>query len=123
LGAVITKLIDEKFPKVFSPVVNSVLNAIIDANKESVFIRKRIRDLLFGYKVEMLETIDKMLKPLKMFGIQYQSLPNNMFGLLYNLNNTPEGPFEIYTGIGDDSQSLGQIVSWKGLKSDIYQFY
>lgn len=123
MGAVITKLIDEKFPKVFSPVVNSVLNAIIDANKESVFIRKRIRDLLFGYKVEMLETIDKMLKPLKMFGIQYQSLPNNMFGLLHNRNNTHEGPFEIYTGIGDDSQSLGQIVSWKGLKSDKYQFY
>ncbi len=116
MGAVVTKLIDEKFPKVFSPVVNSVLNAIIDANKESVFIRKQIRDLLFGYKVEMFETIDKMLEPLKIFGIKYQSLPNNTFGLLYNRNNTPEGPFEIYTGIGDDSQSLGQIISWKGLK-------
>jgi len=116
LGAVVTKLIDEKFPKVFSPVVNSVLNAIIDANKESIFIRKQIRDLLFGYKIEMLETIDKMLEPLKIFGIKYQNLPNNTFGLLYNRNNTPEGPFEIYTGIGDDSQSLGQIVSWKGLK-------
>lgn len=116
MGAVVIKIIDKMIPMVFNPIVYSVMNVIIDYNKQNIFIRKRIRDLIFGYKIEMLESIEKMLKPLKIFGIKYKTLANNTFGLLYGRNDTPEGPFEIYTGIGGNSQNLGQFSSWKGKK-------
>lgn len=62
------------------------------------------RDILLGFRVNLLDTVTTLIRPLEMLGFRKEDLlpgggvPNNTFGLMYGKNNTPEGPYEVYTG-------------------------
>lgn len=103
-------------PSILNPVIYFVINRIIDSYDQKVFVEKTVRELIFGYKVPILDSLSKYIKPLAMFGFKLDLLPNNTFGILYGQNNTAEGPYEIYSGLRDTSHKFGQFASWRGKK-------
>ncbi|RWS23125.1 Lysosome membrane protein 2-like protein [Leptotrombidium deliense] len=91
------------------------MTALLQFHNQNLFTTKTVRELLFdGYRVNVLDTINLISMPLKIIGISipYVPLINNTFGIFHNKNNTPEGPFEVFTGI-DDYTKIGQFVAWK----------
>lgn len=74
-----------------------------------------------GHKINIFETLEQILDPLQVFGIKKEDLipnedlPNNAFGVLNGKNNTKSGPFEVYTGIRDETK-IGYMVSYKNEK-------
>ena len=64
--------------------------------------------------------MDTFIQPLKRLGLSFEALPpsppDNMFGLMYGRNDTPEGEHEIYTGQAGTSHIFGYFASHKGKK-------
>lgn len=100
-----------------NPMVYTVINGFLDAHQQSMFMTRSVRELFFGFKINLLDTIDTLVGPLKQLGISLDALPpgppDNMFGILYGRNNTPEGPYEIYTGKGSTTYQFGAVVAYK----------
>lgn len=123
LGQTISDMIETQLPMapLTSPIVYTVVNGIMDAHGQSLFMKKSVRDVLFGFKINLLETLDTFVNPLRRLGISLDALPpnppDNMFGLLYGRNNTPEGEHEIYTGLHGTSHMFGYFASHKGQKA------
>ncbi|XP_061662979.1 platelet glycoprotein 4 [Syngnathoides biaculeatus] len=80
-----------KLPKVMHP----VLEAMIKASKSSLFQRRSVRELLWGYK-------DPMLK--------------STVGLFAPYNGTFDGYYNIYSGEANISR-VGTIDKWRGSRS------
>lgn len=120
LGQTIADMIEKQLPlaPVTSPVAYALVNSLLDSHDMSLFMKKSVREVLLGFKVNLLETIDTFTQPLKNLGISLDALPpsppGNMFGLLYGRNDTPEGEYEMYTGQGSTSEMLGSFVTYKG---------
>lgn len=123
LGQAISDLVGSQLPlaPITSPLVYSMLNTFLDAHGQSLFMTKSVREVIYGFKVNLLETMETLTTPLRNLGITLDALPpsppENMFGLLYGRNDTPEGEFEIYTGKGSSSKLLGVFKSIKGSSS------
>lgn len=120
LGQAISDLLGNQLPlaPLTSPLVYSMLNTFLDAHGQSLFMTKTVREVIYGFKVNLLETIETLTTPLRNMGIKLDALPpsppGNMFGLLYGRNDTPEGEFEIYTGKGSTAKFLGSFKTVKG---------
>lgn len=112
-------MLEEQLPMapVTAPMVFTMVNSFLDMHQQSLFMKRSIGEVFSGFKINILDTIDTLTGPLKNMGIKLDALPpgppDNMFGLLYQKNNTPEGPYEIYTGKGSTSSQLGYFVAFK----------
>lgn len=82
-----------------------------------LFMRRSVREVLFGYKINLLETIGALLQPLRSLGISLDAIPagppDNTFGILYGKNGTANGPFTVYTGQGSTSDRYATFVAYQ----------
>ncbi|XP_059168458.1 lysosome membrane protein 2-like [Physella acuta] len=86
----------------FDELVDLILNAI----GERLFIQLSVHDLMWGYE-------DPLLKDAKEIARMFNRTLNmsDYFGLFYNQNNTDDGLYQIYSGVkGIDN--FGKIVTW-----------
>lgn len=119
LGESLSDMLEEQLPMapLTSPAVFTMVNSFLDMHQQSLFMNKAVGDIFAGFKINILDTIDTLTLPLKNLGIKLDALPpsppDNMFGLLYGKNNTPEGPYEIYTGKGSTASDFGYWVAYK----------
>ncbi|RWS13067.1 Lysosome membrane protein 2-like protein [Dinothrombium tinctorium] len=110
-----------KLPSVVSPFIYGTLSGILRIFGQNLFTRQTVRELIFGKRNQLLDTIVTLMKPFDLLGIKIKQFPkealppNNTFGLLVGRNNTRTGPLEIYSGI-DGKHRPGRIISWKGQK-------
>ena len=117
LGSTIAEMVKEKVPLsgVTSPVIYSTISALLAAHSQNLFMTRTVRDILYGFRINLLDTVTTLIKPLEMLGFKDLlpggGVPNNTFGLLYGKNNTPEGPYEIYTGI--NNKPYIHLIKWK----------
>jgi hypothetical protein len=123
LAQTISDMIESQLPlaPVTSPVAFALVNSLLDSHGMTLFMRKSVKDVLLGFKVNLLETMDTFTTPLKNLGIKLDALPpsppGNMFGLLYGKNDTAEGEFEMYTGVGNTGDMIGFFLTFKGKNS------
>ena len=119
LGGTIGDLVLDNIPfaGVTSPVIFGTVNTFLASHRQNLFMKRSPREIILGYKVNLLETISSLIKPLEALGIKGLLPENgpkdNVFGLLYGRNNTPEGPYEMWTGVGDSTNNYSMFISWK----------
>ena len=112
-------MIEDQVPMtpLLNPMVYTIVNSFLDAHQQGLFMKRSMREIFYGFKINLLDTIDTLVTPLKQLGIKIDALPpgppDNMFGLFYGRNNTPEGPYEIYTGEGMTTYQFGQVIAYK----------
>jgi len=92
-------------------VLSSILNGIFASARETLIIRKKVREILFeGYHVNF---VNELIGLTQKFGMPFQSpLPNNTFGLFYKKNGSSPGIYSINTGTKDVMQ-LKQISTFR----------
>lgn len=119
LGSIIPKVIDGlPFPPIFNSLPYRAVNSFLESHKQTLFVNTTIRDLLYGYKLDILDTAEGFANTLSPFGISSdimpkQHFPNNSFGILNGRNGTLDGPFEVYTGLSSTQDMFGYFKSWK----------
>ncbi|XP_049639322.1 platelet glycoprotein 4-like [Suncus etruscus] len=86
------------YPSAF---VQSVLNSLIKKSKSSMFQRRTVKELLWGYKDPFLSLVPYPI--------------DATVGLFYPYNNTADGVFRVFTG-KDNVSKVGIIDSYKGQK-------
>lgn len=107
--------------KLVSPFLYSIVSGALIAHGHNLFLKTTPRQLLQGHHINIFETASEMVKPFSVFGLKEEDLlptkdlPNNAFGILNGKNATPVGPFEINTGLYDQSRYT-YMVSYKGQK-------
>ena len=90
-------------------------------HNQHLFINTTIRELLYGYKLDILDTAESYSETFAKFGIDIMPtklFPNNSFGILNARNGTPDGPYEMYTGLGGSHDLFGHFKTWNGIKYD-----
>src|SRR6218665_2337780 len=95
------------------------INSFLEEHEQQLFINTTIRGLIYGYKLDFLDTAMSYSDTLRNFNIEMKPskfLPNNSFGILNGRNGTPDGPYEMYTGIGGTQDQFGVIKTWNGLE-------
>uniref|UniRef100_A0A8B9RLI0 Platelet glycoprotein 4 n=1 Tax=Astyanax mexicanus TaxID=7994 RepID=A0A8B9RLI0_ASTMX len=80
------------FQGVYSLIDHTVANMLIQLSKATLFQRRTVRELLWGYT-------DPMLK--------------STLGVFYPYNNTFDGPYSVFTG-KDDITKVAYIDNWRG---------
>ncbi len=93
------------------------INAFLDQHNQHLFINTTIRQLIYGYKLDLLDTAESYSSLLGKFGFDImptELFPNNSFGILNGRNGTPDGPYEMYTGLGGTGDQFGVFKTWKG---------
>lgn len=106
-------------PMALSPFVYGLTSVFLILHSESIFIKTTPRKLLMGYKVNLLDTAEAMLRPLAFSGLKpeniipLQDLPNNSFGILNGKNHTPIGPWQVYTGYDIPKNLYTSAVTFK----------
>ncbi|XP_054158913.1 lysosome membrane protein 2-like [Oppia nitens] len=118
LGSIVPKVIDGlPIPPIFSSLPYRAVNSFLDSHQQTLFINTTVRDLLFGYKLDILDTAEGFANTLSRFGVSdfmpKEFFPNNSFGVLNGRNGTLDGPFEVYTGLSDTEDMFGYFKSWK----------
>ena len=120
LGSIIPKVIDNlPFPPLpfFDTLPYRAVNRFIDSHKQSLFINTTVRELLYGYKLDILDTAEGFANTLSSWGtsdfMPREFFPNNSFGILNGRNGTLDGPFEVYTGLGGTQDLFGYFKTWK----------
>ncbi|CAG2108526.1 unnamed protein product, partial [Medioppia subpectinata] len=59
LGSIIPKLVDGlPLPPLFDSLPYRAVNSFLDDHKQSLFVNTTVRDLLFGYKLDILDTAE-----------------------------------------------------------------
>jgi len=97
--------------KVVSPFLYSIISTVLISHGHNLFLKTTPKQLLRGHRINIFDTAAAIVEPLSVFGIKKddilpsEDLPNNAFGILNGKNDTPTGPFEIYTGQGDNGLS------------------
>ncbi|XP_023223563.1 lysosome membrane protein 2-like isoform X2 [Centruroides sculpturatus] len=111
----IVQLASDSIPTILKSVSMPLVEGVLRGFGETLFIRKTVKELLFqGYKVDLVERIDSIIRPFVPNFIQF--LPNNSFGLLYGKNNSDEGIMSVYTGAKDMKKYLS-YHAWNGKTS------
>ncbi|KPM06276.1 CD36-like protein 5 [Sarcoptes scabiei] len=110
--------IDENF--LFSSLLYHGFNDFIREknHRQQLFINTTVRQLLYGYRLNMLDTMSSIEKFFKGFGLKIdlvpkELFPNEKFGILNGRNGTPDGPYEMFTGFKDTHHKFGYIKTWK----------
>lgn len=71
--------------------------------------------------MDILDTAESYSSMLAKFGFDIMPtklFPNNSFGILNGRNGTPDGPYEMYTGLGGTQDQFGHFKTWNGLQYD-----
>ncbi|CAG2118545.1 unnamed protein product, partial [Medioppia subpectinata] len=100
------------------PFILGSMNLLIASHGLGGVVLKRTpRELLEGYHFRLMDTVELLSKPLLWLGIQLPDtrMPGNKFGLLNVKNGTPDGPYEVYTGVG--GTKFAKFIAYKGNKS------
>lgn len=101
------------------------VNLFLEKHNQHLFINTTVRELLYGYKLDILDTAESYSGMFERFGIDImprELFPNNSFGILNGRNGTPDGPYEMYTGLGGTADLFGHFKAWNGLtKLDIWK--
>ncbi|XP_067284176.1 platelet glycoprotein 4 [Pseudorasbora parva] len=80
---------------VYSLLDHKLANWLIQHNNATLFQNRTVKELLWGYKDPML---------------------NSMIGVFYPYNGTSDGPYTVFTG-KDDIKKVATIKCWQGEKS------
>lgn len=94
------------------------VNLFLEKHNQHLFINTTVRELLYGYKLDILDTAESYSGMFERFGIDImprELFPNNSFGILNGRNGTPDGPYEMYTGLGGTADLFGHFKAWNGL--------
>lgn len=107
--------------KMVSPFLYSIIGGALIAHGHNLFLKTTPRQLLKGHRINIFDTASEIAEPFSVFGIKKEDLlptedlPNNSFGILNGKNDTPTGPFEMYTGLKDQSR-YAYLISYKNEK-------
>ncbi len=110
-----------RFPltTIISPLVNNVINAVLITFRENFIERRTAREVIEGRRINMLDTLDIVAKPLRMlglpipeYGISIYKLRNNTYGFLAIRNDSKFGPFEVYTGMKGSEEKFMKFKSF-----------
>jgi hypothetical protein len=118
LGSIIPRVIDHlPFPPIISSLPYRGVNRFLENHKQTtLFINTTIRDLIYGYRLDLLDTFQGFSQSFQSFGISNimptHSFPNNSFGILNGRNGSRDGPFEMYTGLSGTHNLFGHFKSW-----------
>lgn len=100
---------------VITPVVLGLTDIFILDHRKGLTKNLTVGELLDGYHLKLLDTIETLTKPLIWFGIEMPqpiiSLKNNKYEILSLFNSSRIGPFEMYTGMG--GSVFGKFVNPK----------
>lgn len=92
-----------------------VMDLIFKMYHEQLFITITVDELLFrGYKINVLDHINTISAPLKLFNIHLPTggLIDGTFGIFYGKNSSLSKKIEIFS----DAEKLGQIASYGGFR-------
>lgn len=98
-----------------NPIVFGMVSLLYLMHGESMIKQNlTVGELLNGYPFRLLDTIDRLAAPLRLFGIELPDtgMPDNKFGFLWTKNGTKNGPYQTYTG--KDGTDLLRMVTFKG---------
>lgn len=101
---------------IFSHFSYRAINEFLANHDQHLFINTTVRELLFGYRLDILDTAQSYSGMLKKFGVDVMPtklFPNNSFGILNGRNGTPDGPYEMYTGLGGSQDQFSILKSWQ----------
>jgi len=104
---------------IFSHFSYRSINHFLSQHNQHLFINTTVRELLYGYKLDILDTADSYSSLFAKFGFDIMPtklFPNNSFGILNGRNGTPDGPYEMYTGLSGSQDMFGHFKTWNGLK-------
>ncbi|XP_007467100.1 PREDICTED: platelet glycoprotein 4 isoform X4 [Lipotes vexillifer] len=87
------------YPNVF---IQGVLNSLIKKSKSSMFQKRTLKELLWGYKDPFLSLVPYPI--------------TTTVGVFYPYNNTADGVYKVFTG-KDDISKVAIIDTYKGKKS------
>lgn len=91
------------------------INDFFTSHNQTLFINTTIRELLYGYHLNILDTAESYNNMFNKFGFDIMPtkfFPNNSFGIMNGRNGTPDGPYEMYTGFAGTQQKFGHIKTW-----------
>lgn len=101
------------------------INEFFVSHNQTLFINTTIRELLYGYRLNILDTAESYNSMFNKFGFDImptEFFPNNSFGIMNGRNGTPDGPYEMYTGLANTQNKFGYIKTWKNkTKLDIWK--
>ena len=130
LGSIIPKYVNEDSVPFFGDVLHHLsyrsINSFLERHEQDLFVNTTVRELIYGYKLDFLDTALSYGEMLKNFGVEMKPskfLPNNSFGILNGRNGTPDGPYEMYTGLGGTHDQFGIFKTWNGIRSVTLSLY
>lgn len=104
---------------IFSHMSYRSINHFLEKHNQHLFINTTIRELLYGYKLDILDTAESYSGFFSKFGFDIMPtkfMPDNKFGILNGRNGTPDGPYEMYTGLNGTRDQFSNFKTWKGLR-------
>lgn len=103
------------------PIVNNIVNIFFTTHSERLIETRTVGEVLNGRRVNLLDTIDVIVKPLRLIGIKIPEyglsnfkMKNNVYGFVAIRNASVSGPYEIFTGQDDTSSRVMKFVSYRG---------
>lgn len=105
---------------VVSPLIYSFTTAFLSAHNQELFLETSPREMLFGIKFNILDTVTALVRPFALFGLKpsdflpQRQTPNNTFSLVSRMNETPSKVFEVYSGQQDTQKEFLFIRSYDG---------
>ncbi|OTF70560.1 CD36-like protein [Euroglyphus maynei] len=101
------------------------INDFLVSHNQTLFINVTIRELIYGYRLNILDTAQSYNSMFNQFGFDIMPtkfFPNNSFGIMNGRNGTPDGPYEMYTGFSNTQNKFGFIKTWNNkTKLDIWK--
>ena len=77
-------------------------------------VRTTARQALLGRPMPIIAKLAKMAETMGMNERMPEQSSSGKYGYVNLMNNTLNGPFEIYTGYQETARSLGELISYKG---------
>lgn len=119
LTSVVTPTLDN-LPYFLESAAYRGLDQFLESHNQHIFINTTVAELLFGLQLDMLDTIKRIGSYVSIIATPDFLLDNelaaNNFGILSTKNNTKQGPFEVYTGLGTTENEFATFKSYKGNK-------
>ena len=118
-------LIDQFYLSFLGPVVFNTVAIALKATGEDIVAYITGRQLMEGWKVNMLQYINTMLEPFRTMGISWLpdlekgfiGLVDNSFGITTSIGYFVIGPFEAYTRSEDNgAQTVAHAFKFDGSK-------
>lgn len=103
----------------FNQISYRSINNFLESHSQELFVNTTVRQLLYGYRLDILDTAQSYSGLFSKFGFDIMPtklFPNNSFGILNGRNGTPDGPYEMYTGLEGTGDQFGYFKTWNSKK-------